>query len=141
MLAGFFSIVAASSIFLLAAAAPGGQGHNGGSNQVSQCNGGSVMCCSQTQKASSVDKRTSLILELVGLDNSNLQGLVGSNCSPITAIGVGSGGSWLVLFPSCWLLDSSLMLCNFPSSTQQVCCQQNFNSTTRFLQELLMFMS
>ncbi|RXW12941.1 hypothetical protein EST38_g12912 [Candolleomyces aberdarensis] len=93
MLARIFSLVAASSLFLLAAATPGGKG-NGGHNEVSQCNNGEVYCCEQNQEAQSVDERTSLILDLVGVDASNLQGLVGSNCSPITAIGVGSGASW-----------------------------------------------
>ncbi|RXW20039.1 hypothetical protein EST38_g5797 [Candolleomyces aberdarensis] len=106
MLARIFSLVAASSLLLLAAAAPGGK-ETGGHNDVSQCNNGEIYCCNQTQEAESVDKRTSLILELVGVDASNLQGVVGSNCSPLTAIGVGSGGS---------------------CSTQQVCCQKNFNN-------------
>ncbi|KAJ2919542.1 hypothetical protein MD484_g955, partial [Candolleomyces efflorescens] len=93
MLARIFSIATISSLFLLAAAAPGGHGNGGHNGEVSQCNGGEVYCCNQTQEAESVDKKTSLILELVGVNASNLHGLVGSNCSPITAIGVGSGGS------------------------------------------------
>ncbi|KAJ2919545.1 hypothetical protein MD484_g952, partial [Candolleomyces efflorescens] len=105
MLARIFSIAAISSLFLLAAATPGG--HGKGHDQVSQCNNGEVYCCNQTQDAKSTDERTSHILQLLGVDASNLQGLVGSDCSPVTAIGVGNGAS---------------------CSVQQVCCEKNFNN-------------
>ncbi|KAJ2919543.1 hypothetical protein MD484_g954, partial [Candolleomyces efflorescens] len=111
MLARIFSIALVSSLLLLVAAVPGGHG-NGSHDQVNQCNNGKVYCCNQTQDVQSIDKKTSLILDLLDVNVSNLQGLVGSNCSPITAVGIGSGASCL---------------------SQQVCCEKNYNSATDFL--------
>ncbi|KAJ2935359.1 hypothetical protein H1R20_g1735, partial [Candolleomyces eurysporus] len=107
MLARIFSLVAlTSSLFLLAAAAPGGHGQ-GGSNEVTQCDNGTVLCCDQAQDAQALDKSFTALIQDVNVDVNNLQGLVGANCSPVTVIGAGTGGS---------------------CSAQQVCCQNNHNN-------------
>ncbi|RXW20326.1 hypothetical protein EST38_g5518 [Candolleomyces aberdarensis] len=108
MLARVLSLIAlTSSLFLLAAAAPGGHG-NGGSNEVTQCDNGTVLCCDQAQDAKALDKSlTTLVQGIVGVDANNLQGLVGANCSPVNVVAGGTGGS---------------------CSVQQVCCQNNFNN-------------
>ncbi|RXW17017.1 hypothetical protein EST38_g8829 [Candolleomyces aberdarensis] len=105
MIARIFAVLAASSVFLAASAAPAPGGHGG---SVDQCNGGQVSCCNQVSEVSSVDKSTSILLSLIGVDVGSLTGLVGSNCSPISALAIGSGAS---------------------CSTQQVCCQDNYYST------------
>ncbi|RXW12629.1 hypothetical protein EST38_g13225 [Candolleomyces aberdarensis] len=102
MIARIFAVLAASSVFLAASAAPAPGGHGG---SVDQCNGGQVSCCNQVSEVSSVDKSTSILLSLIGVDVGSLTGLVGSNCSPISALAIGSGAS---------------------CSTQQVCCQNNY---------------
>ncbi|KAJ2919544.1 hypothetical protein MD484_g953, partial [Candolleomyces efflorescens] len=104
MLARVLSLATVSSLFLLAAA--GGHG-KGGHGQVDQCNNGKVYCCEETHDVKSMDTRTSHILEVLHVDVSNLQGLVGANCSPITVVGGGNGAS---------------------CTNQAVCCQDNFNN-------------
>ncbi|KAJ2923450.1 hypothetical protein H1R20_g13642, partial [Candolleomyces eurysporus] len=110
MLARISTIVAlTSSLFLLAAATPGGHGNggHGGNNQVSQCNDGSVMCCNQVQDAKALDKNFENLIQGIGGNASNLQGLVGANCSPVNVMAGGTGGS---------------------CSGQQLCCQNNHNN-------------
>ncbi|KAJ2935431.1 hypothetical protein H1R20_g1663, partial [Candolleomyces eurysporus] len=98
MIARIFAVLAASSVFLAATAAPAG-------GSIDQCNSGHVACCNQVTEASSTDKSTSYLLGLVGVDVGNLKGFVGSNCSPINVLALGSGAS---------------------CSSQQVCCQNNY---------------
>ena len=87
MIARVFAVLAASSVFLAASAAPSG-------GSIDQCNSGHVACCNQVTKAESMDKSTSGLLALVGLNVASLKGYVGSNCSPISAVALGSGASW-----------------------------------------------
>ncbi|KAI6017142.1 hydrophobin-3 precursor [Pisolithus marmoratus] len=55
----------------------------------SQCNTGAIKCCNQVQQASTYQS----ILGSVGLASlaAGVTGLVASDCSPITAVGTGSG--------------------------------------------------
>ncbi|KAG6380246.1 hydrophobin [Boletus reticuloceps] len=59
------------------------------SSQPHKCNGGSVHCCKNVEKAGHGGK----IDDLLNLANIAIvvDELVGSNCSPISVIGVGSG--------------------------------------------------
>ncbi|KAJ2923455.1 hypothetical protein H1R20_g13639, partial [Candolleomyces eurysporus] len=72
MLARILSLVAlTSSLFLLAAAAPGGPSH-GGSNEVTQCDNGTVLCCDQAQDAQALDKSfTALIQDVVWMQTTS----------------------------------------------------------------------
>ncbi|EIN08599.1 fungal hydrophobin [Punctularia strigosozonata HHB-11173 SS5] len=80
----FFSrstvFVALSALVATAAAAPS-------TLPASQCNTGSIQCCNSTQKASSAGM--SDLLGLLGVVVSDVTALVGSNCSPISAVGLG----------------------------------------------------
>jgi hypothetical protein len=87
MIARVFAVLAASSVFLAATAAPSG-------GSVDQCNSGYVACCNEVTKASSTKESTSWLLALVGVDVGDLKGYVASNCSPISAVALGSGASW-----------------------------------------------
>ncbi|KAI0777859.1 fungal hydrophobin-domain-containing protein [Irpex lacteus] len=66
------------------------------------CNTGPIQCCQSTESASSV--AGGLLLGLLGIVLSDLNVLLGLNCSPISVIGVGTGGT-----------------CN----ASPVCCQNN----------------
>ena len=56
-----------------------------------QCNVGSLQCCDSVQNAS--DPAASNILSGLALDLGATVP-VGLNCSPISALGVGSSGNW-----------------------------------------------
>ena len=71
---------------------PHGGDHGG--NQVQQCNGGSITCCNQVQDAKALDESFAALVQGVGADSDNLQGLVGANCSPVNVMAGGTGGSW-----------------------------------------------
>ncbi|KAF8958716.1 hydrophobin, partial [Flammula alnicola] len=66
------------------------------------CNTGPVQCCNQLMDSKS--EQATLLASLIGLDLGAITGQVGAQCSPITAIGVGSGAS---------------------CSSQPVCCSNN----------------
>ncbi|KAF8625626.1 hypothetical protein AX17_006811 [Amanita inopinata Kibby_2008] len=51
------------------------------------CNGGTLQCCNQVEDSKNLDKSTTLILALLGINVGDLTGLVGITCSPITVIG------------------------------------------------------
>ncbi|KAI0648543.1 hydrophobin-251 [Trametes meyenii] len=68
----------------------------------SSCSTGPIQCCDSTEKAGSA--AGSAILGLLGIVVQDPNVLVGLTCSPITVIGVGSGGS---------------------CSAQTVCCEDN----------------
>ncbi|TDL24350.1 fungal hydrophobin, partial [Rickenella mellea] len=68
----------------------------------SQCNTAPVQCCNSVQPAGS--SAVSKILALLGVVVQDVNVPVGLTCSPITAVGVGSGAS-----------------CN----NQAVCCENN----------------
>ncbi|KAJ3541452.1 hypothetical protein NM688_g6079 [Phlebia brevispora] len=57
----------------------------------SQCNTGSIQCCSQTESASS--ESASFLLGLLGIVLEDITALIGLDCSPISVIGVGSGSA------------------------------------------------
>ncbi|RPD69549.1 fungal hydrophobin [Lentinus tigrinus ALCF2SS1-7] len=70
------------SVLAVATPVPGGSG---------SCSTGPIQCCKSVEKAS--DPATSVLLGLVGVVVQGVDVLVGLTCSPITVIGVGSGGS------------------------------------------------
>lgn len=57
------------------------------------CNTGPVQCCNQMHEKES--EPAAAFLSLVGINAQDITGSVGAQCSPITAIGVGSGANWL----------------------------------------------
>ena len=64
----------------------------------SQCNTGPVQCCHQSFDSNSHEAKNLLALNNIGLGVlSGVTGMVGAECTPITALGVGSGGNWWVL--------------------------------------------
>ncbi|KAH9911365.1 hydrophobin [Epithele typhae] len=66
------------------------------------CNTGAVQCCNSTHDSS--ETAISTLVSLLGVDLSGITGKVGLQCSPVSAVGVGSGSS---------------------CSAQAVCCQNN----------------
>ncbi|KIJ65917.1 hypothetical protein HYDPIDRAFT_87334 [Hydnomerulius pinastri MD-312] len=55
----------------------------------SQCNTGSISCCNNTY--TSTDTGLTTLLGLLGIVLGPVSGLVGLGCTPITAVGTGSG--------------------------------------------------
>ncbi|KAH7919834.1 fungal hydrophobin [Leucogyrophana mollusca] len=55
-----------------------------------QCNTGSASCCDSTQTVSQA-KDSGILGFLGAVDVGSLTGLVGTNCSPLTVVGTGSG--------------------------------------------------
>ena len=53
---------------------------------------GTLECCESVKKAS--DPAAAGILAALGVVDQDVDVLVGLTCSPITVIGVGSGGTW-----------------------------------------------
>ncbi|KDQ62786.1 hypothetical protein JAAARDRAFT_30695 [Jaapia argillacea MUCL 33604] len=90
------TVVATATLSVLVAVTPA----------FAQCNTGPMQCCNSVQKAD--DPSTAALCKYVGIDTQNVNGLVGVNCSPITAVDVGSGSS-----------------CN----AQPVCCEDNSYGT------------
>lgn len=76
-------------------------GGGGSTTPGGNCNTGPVQCCNTVQKASAPS--SAALLGLLGIVLQDLDVLVGITCSPLSVIGIGSGG------------------CN----TQPVCCQNN----------------
>ncbi|THH14751.1 hypothetical protein EW146_g5632 [Bondarzewia mesenterica] len=64
----------------------------------SQCNTGPIQCCNTVESASS--SGVAGILGLLGIVLQDLNVIIGLNCSPITAIGLG-GGANCVQQPVC----------------------------------------
>ncbi|PPR00674.1 hypothetical protein CVT24_000962 [Panaeolus cyanescens] len=57
----------------------------------SSCNTGKVQCCNKLVKSDSSEGQT--LLGSIGVATQGVKGLVGANCSPITASAVGSGAN------------------------------------------------
>ncbi|TFK22675.1 fungal hydrophobin [Coprinopsis marcescibilis] len=70
----------------------------------SQCNGGEVQCCNSVQNSNKLSLPMHGLLGVLGVDVSQLSGLVGASCTGVNAIGLGGGAS---------------------CSNQQVCCNNN----------------
>jgi len=84
-----FKLAAISAVALATLATatpiPGGEG---------QCNTGTLQCCNSVQSANSSAVAT--LLGLLGIPIQGVTGLVGVTCSPLSVIGVGGSG-WYVL--------------------------------------------
>lgn len=76
-------VAAAMAAFVVATPIPGND---------SQCNTGPVQCCQQVHESQSA--QGTFLASLVGLSAGDITGLVGAQCSPITAVGLGSGAKW-----------------------------------------------
>ncbi|PFH45408.1 hypothetical protein AMATHDRAFT_9303 [Amanita thiersii Skay4041] len=96
MVSKFATILIASACALSAFASP----VTGGS-----CNSGDAQCCNQVMNSS--DPGYSSVLGLLGVGLGDITGQIGAGCTPITAVGLGTGAN-----------------CN----SQAVCCtNNNFN--------------
>ncbi|KIJ25107.1 hypothetical protein M422DRAFT_273964 [Sphaerobolus stellatus SS14] len=58
---------------------------------ISQCNTGDAQCCNSVTSAS--DPSTAALLGLLGIVLQSVDILIGTGCTPITVIGVGSGAN------------------------------------------------
>nr|AHZ18298.1 hydrophobin 2 [Tricholoma vaccinum] len=74
--------VAAMAAFVAATPIPGTSG---------QCNTGPVQCCNSVYQSQSAE--SALIASIVGLNLQGITGSIGTQCSPISAVGVGSNHS------------------------------------------------
>ncbi|PIL27530.1 hypothetical protein GSI_10681 [Ganoderma sinense ZZ0214-1] len=66
------------------------------------CNTGDIQCCNSLEQSNSA--AAAGILSVIGVNVQDVTGLIGLQCNPITAVGVGAGSS---------------------CSQQPVCCQNN----------------
>ncbi|KAN0075528.1 Fungal hydrophobin domain containing protein [Tylopilus felleus] len=82
----FSTLLPVAALVAVAAAAPGALE----ARQSSQCSTGPVQCCDSTQESSATS--LSELGGLLGLVLPSIEGLIGLDCSPITALGV-SGNS------------------------------------------------
>lgn len=130
MFARVFAAIFASSVLLAATAAPAPSHYSN-----SQCNGGDVVCCNQWQEASS-ESEEGRILSLDEVSVSDLTGLVGSNCSPISVLAI-SGNTWYAQAFYRLLIHILMFPFSFPSSNQAVCCENNQFSEFFPLQQLV----
>jgi len=67
-------------------------------------------------------------IKALGLVNAvipNLTSMIGAQCSPLTVVGVGKGGSWYIL--SLRDFDLSAHRNIFDSSSTPVCCENNYS--------------
>ncbi|KAH9940192.1 uncharacterized protein BXZ73DRAFT_36058, partial [Epithele typhae] len=55
------------------------------------CSTGTLQCCDTIENAS--DPAAAVILKSIGVVVQDVDALVGLTCSPITIVGVGTGGS------------------------------------------------
>ncbi|KZT30245.1 hydrophobin-251 [Neolentinus lepideus HHB14362 ss-1] len=95
----FTKFAAIAAVVILAVATPTPQ-------TLGSCNTGSLQCCNSIQKASDLD--TSTLLGLGDIVLPDINAMVGLDCSPITAIGLGGRATDAV--------------CN---SARPACCEDN----------------
>ncbi|KAH7912117.1 fungal hydrophobin-domain-containing protein [Hygrophoropsis aurantiaca] len=76
-------------VFALAAVAMPADSLAARTDGSSQCNTGSIQCCQSTTSATS--SGIGSLLGLLGIVLGDVTGLLGLGCSPITAIGTGTG--------------------------------------------------
>ncbi|KAF9462398.1 hydrophobin [Collybia nuda] len=67
-----------------------------------KCNTGDIQCCNSLQRSESTS--ATKLLTTLGMSLQGLTGMIGTGCSPISAVGVGGGAS---------------------CSQQPVCCENN----------------
>lgn len=94
-----FSKVLVAKLLLvsLSAAAPNG-GDYYSSDSSSVCNGGSLQCCNQMNAPGTYDANE--VATLFGGVLDQISGNLGAQCSPISAVGGGTGGNWSVISSS-----------------------------------------
>ncbi|KAF9449847.1 hydrophobin-B [Macrolepiota fuliginosa MF-IS2] len=93
-----FSEIVTITLVALVAIAPGIEANP-------HCNTGPIQCCNQVFSSKDHQAQTLLAHNGIGLDAlAGVTGMVGAQCTPLTAIGVGSGSH---------------------CSGQTVCCQKN----------------
>ncbi|KAF8550908.1 fungal hydrophobin [Imleria badia] len=83
-----FSILPIAALAAVVAAAPNALDAR---NDSSECNTGSLQCCTSTQ--TSTPATLTELGGLLGLVLPTIDGLIGLGCTPITVIGTGSGAS------------------------------------------------
>ncbi|KAI0694100.1 hypothetical protein C8T65DRAFT_667283 [Cerioporus squamosus] len=83
----FSALLSVASLAILAVATPAPAPD-------ASCSTGPIQCCQSTAKAS--DPAAAGILSSIGVVVQDIDALVGLTCSPVTVIGVGSGGTWYV---------------------------------------------
>lgn len=79
------ALFVAATMAVFVTAAPSGAG---------SCNTGPIQCCDEMHHKDS--RPAALLLSKVGVNVQDVTGDVGATCSPITAVGLGSGASWSV---------------------------------------------
>lgn len=105
-------LIATMVAFVAATPVPGATG--------GQCNTGSMQCCQQVHQ-SQTDSH-SFLAALVGANVQDVTAAIGTNCDPLSVVGLGSGAQW---YGICLNL-LGFVVDIFSYSTQQpVCCTGN----------------
>ncbi|TEB36611.1 fungal hydrophobin [Coprinellus micaceus] len=101
MFARALALITAASFFVFASASP-----SPGGSSTQQCDAGEVYCCNSTHEMKTADEKILAGLQLAGIDVSDLTGMIGAQCSPLHVLAAGGNHC----------------------TSQQVCCQKNFNN-------------
>ena len=88
----FTKLFTLATLAILAVATPAPNGGNSSGSGSGSCSTGPLQCCESVQAANSPAAAT--LLASIGVVVQDIDVLVGLTCSPITVIGVGSGGTW-----------------------------------------------